>query len=202
MPLATKSGSLIVKGGSLAENCNCCGGWYCFRQCASCPAGTIPASLKVSVDFKMGDGSTSFEMRLVRMTTDDQTVAGVCPTYYATNGDPRRVGYDPNLNPKITMTINDTIVGTLRKTYDIGVSVFLVFGDSCYGNEVTFQAGYSNYFDLMQWRMSEAASSFVSNETGMCYRDFIPPVMPISFYSINENKTKTGTLQMSVISAE
>ena len=33
MPLATKNGSLILKSGSLAENCNCCGsGWYCCRQ--------------------------------------------------------------------------------------------------------------------------------------------------------------------------
>jgi hypothetical protein len=29
MPLATKNNSLIVKDGKLAENCGCCGGWYC-----------------------------------------------------------------------------------------------------------------------------------------------------------------------------
>jgi hypothetical protein len=29
MPLATKNGSIIVKDGKLAENCGCCGGWYC-----------------------------------------------------------------------------------------------------------------------------------------------------------------------------
>lgn len=29
MPLATKNGSLIVKDGKVAENCNCCGDWYC-----------------------------------------------------------------------------------------------------------------------------------------------------------------------------
>jgi hypothetical protein len=29
MPLATKNNALIVKDGKLAENCNCCGGWYC-----------------------------------------------------------------------------------------------------------------------------------------------------------------------------
>ena len=27
MPLATKNNAIIVKGGKLAENCNCCGGW-------------------------------------------------------------------------------------------------------------------------------------------------------------------------------
>ena len=30
MPLATKSNALIVKDGKVAENCNCCGGWYCY----------------------------------------------------------------------------------------------------------------------------------------------------------------------------
>lgn len=41
MPLATKNGSLIVKSGSLAENCNCCGGWYCY--CDSDPCGLYSA---------------------------------------------------------------------------------------------------------------------------------------------------------------
>jgi hypothetical protein len=29
MPLATKNNAIIVKDGKLAENCGCCGGWYC-----------------------------------------------------------------------------------------------------------------------------------------------------------------------------
>lgn len=29
MPLATKNNAIIVKDGKLAENCACCGGWYC-----------------------------------------------------------------------------------------------------------------------------------------------------------------------------
>ena len=32
MTLATKNGSLIVKDGLLAENCGCCGGWYCCAE--------------------------------------------------------------------------------------------------------------------------------------------------------------------------
>lgn len=37
MTLATKNGSLILKDGKLAENCNCCG-WYCFPEecCRPC----------------------------------------------------------------------------------------------------------------------------------------------------------------------
>lgn len=40
MPLATKNGSLIVKDGQIAENCDCCGGWYCYDiNCAYTAAG-------------------------------------------------------------------------------------------------------------------------------------------------------------------
>ena len=46
MPLATKNNALIVKDGKLAENCGCCGGWYC---CDSCEFGEMPNSLSVSV---------------------------------------------------------------------------------------------------------------------------------------------------------
>jgi hypothetical protein len=46
MTLATKNGSIIVKDGKLAENCECCGGWYCYDgesdgQCnCQCPDPT------------------------------------------------------------------------------------------------------------------------------------------------------------------
>lgn len=32
MPLAAKNNALIVKDGKVAENCNCCGGWYCCED--------------------------------------------------------------------------------------------------------------------------------------------------------------------------
>lgn len=33
MPLATKNNAIILKDGKLAENCGCCGGWYCYGEC-------------------------------------------------------------------------------------------------------------------------------------------------------------------------
>jgi hypothetical protein len=30
MPLAVKNNAIILKDGKLAENCDCCGGWYCY----------------------------------------------------------------------------------------------------------------------------------------------------------------------------
>jgi len=46
MPLATKNNAIIVKDGKIAEDCGCCGGWYCYSgeadgQCnCQCPDPT------------------------------------------------------------------------------------------------------------------------------------------------------------------
>jgi hypothetical protein len=41
MPLATKNNAIIVKGGKLAEDCACCGGWYChIGFCANAFVGS------------------------------------------------------------------------------------------------------------------------------------------------------------------
>jgi len=47
MTLATKNGSLIVKDGLLAENCGCCGGWYCCidQNCLSTSISAVTATL-------------------------------------------------------------------------------------------------------------------------------------------------------------
>jgi hypothetical protein len=50
MPLATKNGSLIVKDGQLAENCGCCGGWYCCSNIAdACVVAQGIESISVSI---------------------------------------------------------------------------------------------------------------------------------------------------------
>jgi hypothetical protein len=36
MTIATKNGAIIVKDGKLAENCGCCGGWYCYCDVPPC----------------------------------------------------------------------------------------------------------------------------------------------------------------------
>jgi hypothetical protein len=46
MPLATKNNSIIIKDGKLAENCGCCGGWYC---CADKACLAKPSSVTLSV---------------------------------------------------------------------------------------------------------------------------------------------------------
>jgi hypothetical protein len=47
MPLATKNNAIIVKDGKLAENCGCCGGWYCCidQNCLSTSISSVTATL-------------------------------------------------------------------------------------------------------------------------------------------------------------
>ena len=53
MPLATQNGSLIVKNGSVAENCNCCGGWYCYAECPCSYADLMPNTLSATLKFTL-----------------------------------------------------------------------------------------------------------------------------------------------------
>jgi hypothetical protein len=50
MSLATKNNALIVKDGNIAENCACCGGWYCYESDCPCRySGTLPSTLKMTI---------------------------------------------------------------------------------------------------------------------------------------------------------
>jgi hypothetical protein len=52
MTLATKNGSLIVKDGQIAENCGCCGGWYCY----TCEfQSVVPDSVVVTLSSSSSD---------------------------------------------------------------------------------------------------------------------------------------------------
>jgi hypothetical protein len=46
MTIATKNGSIIVKDGKLAEDCGCCGGWWCYADYGSC-CGVSGSSVSV-----------------------------------------------------------------------------------------------------------------------------------------------------------
>jgi hypothetical protein len=36
-PIATKNNAIILKDSKLAENCGCCGEWYCYNEQCQCP---------------------------------------------------------------------------------------------------------------------------------------------------------------------
>jgi hypothetical protein len=46
MPLATKNNAIIVKNGRLAENCDCCGDWYCVGPYGCCTTASGASSQK------------------------------------------------------------------------------------------------------------------------------------------------------------
>jgi hypothetical protein len=74
MTLATKDGSLIVKDGKLAENCGCCGGWYCYNECAEFMCVDAPtASVSLS--------ATDFLVNTIYKYTPENMYVGL-PTYW------------------------------------------------------------------------------------------------------------------------
>lgn len=49
MPLATKNNAIIVTGGKVAENCNCCGGWTCYEPaCDRFACATVTVTVQSS----------------------------------------------------------------------------------------------------------------------------------------------------------
>lgn len=51
MTIATKNGALIVKDGKLAENCGCCGDWWCDAvACWSCNLTSFPPACSTTWD--------------------------------------------------------------------------------------------------------------------------------------------------------
>lgn len=63
MPLATKNNAIIIKDGRLAENCDCCGGWYCYK-CEDGFAVDCRNFGTVSIN-----GNSTFEPRITSSTT-------------------------------------------------------------------------------------------------------------------------------------
>lgn len=49
MTIAQKSGSLIIKEGKVASNCNCCEGWYCCQPQWRCGDWTSRISIEVNI---------------------------------------------------------------------------------------------------------------------------------------------------------
>jgi hypothetical protein len=74
MPLATKNNALIVKDGSIAEDCGCCGEWYCNR----------PSSFVATVSLNLGSAIYTVDppgakLPVARITS--QHAAAISTTY-------------------------------------------------------------------------------------------------------------------------
>jgi len=102
MPIATKSGSLIVKDGKLAENCGCCtSGWYCY-DCAC--RNSAPAALLARFTITAPWGAVStLSLRMPAATGGES-----CATYSTGWGSVNQCRSVPGYDGSIT---NNRIAG-------------------------------------------------------------------------------------------
>jgi len=78
MTLATKNGSLIVKDGKLAEDCGCCGGWYCYPAFGSCCSGgpvSVVFSLSGYLECSLSGSRLTFAAESQTALPDDSSPA-------------------------------------------------------------------------------------------------------------------------------
>jgi hypothetical protein len=213
MNVGIKNNTVTLKGGKAAEGCNCCGGWYCYKQCDSCRAGVIPAYIRTSITYTMGDGATTFAMRLRRLQTPEQVVQGYCPDFLGrSNAWPVNQDGDQTLAPRITFTISGS---PYTASIDIGLAVS--FTDSCdAGNAVRVHAG-DNLNSTFHWNLTTGGNvssgsslvngntftgaPFVSAAAGFCYGDY-PGPGPIPINCNRGGVIYRGTLTLSVTGVE
>jgi hypothetical protein len=218
MPLATKNGSLIVKDGRLAEDCDCCGGeWFCDGGvCGSCIGGSYPSAINTSLTLTISgdaEGSVTLPAKLKLYATVDQGI-GACAEYLFAVGpgaNPRNVGYSP-ASPLITYTkrnvsppVQITTTLALGMSVMFGGSCFRAFGGSLTPNQVAVGVsdlraagfGLSFEFDMAPF----VAPVFVSSSSPLCYADWPGvPSAPISYD--NGFSRFSGTFSLSVLSVE
>jgi len=128
--IATKNGSLIVKDGSVAENCNCCGGWYCYQGTCPCNGfspvcpspGCLPKYIKIS--YQVNFPETAFLYYAPLLTHSAQSFSGT-----------------------VTLT-RGAQIGTLNyPDYQSQWNIDLLFPDSSYG----VMRMWIQYFALQGW---------------------------------------------------
>lgn len=119
MTIATKNGSIIVKDGKLAENCGCCGGWYCDR----------PASFVATVSLNVGSAIYTVDppgavLPVARITS--QHASAISTTYQlASLGDCRfqyinNVKFNAAANSPVEMPFFDNIAISLSASESCG----------------------------------------------------------------------------------
>lgn len=80
MTIATKNGSVILKGGSVAQSCGCCGGWYCCppAECALDVVNSVVVTItpaasewvrKIRTRTRSCSGITAYDQRTLAIPT-------------------------------------------------------------------------------------------------------------------------------------
>jgi hypothetical protein len=217
MPLATKNNALIVKDGKLAENCDCCGGWYCDGGvCGSCASGSYPSAINTSITLTISgdfEGSATLPAKLKLFATVDQGI-GACAEYRFSVGagaNPRAVGYSPE-SPLITYTKRN-VSPPVQITATLALSISVMFGGSCFrafGGSLTpnqIAVGVSdlrnaNFGGSFQFDMAPFTGPvFMSSSSPLCYADW-PGIPSAPIYYDNGISQFSGTFSLSVLSVE
>jgi hypothetical protein len=142
MPLAVKNNALIVKDGKLAENCDCCGGWYC----------DVPDNVCFCV---CGD-STKTLPNILLFTCS----APNWSTYFP-EGDIRRTWPSPDTGGPVTLTrqVSGDFFGatgcqaqTWLGTYGDGITVHVIAGGVRWLGPLGVAQIYANDFVLSSGR--------------------------------------------------
>lgn len=227
MPLATKNNAIILKDGQIAENCGCCGGWYC-DDCTSCEGGAIPSVINALFTMTVNDGSCQFPLRMVRAESDVRMTpfsCGLYVAYWGVGANPNWLGYQ-DADAHITFTFDAGYGNPQQIRFDFSGAVGLLFTGACYQfnadtsmkNRIELTTNDLNgYLVPFQWRLKDGASvidgvqgtlsrryispEYVSRSSGLCYSD-MPAFSGIPISAGLFYKTYDGTIGLSVTSVE
>jgi hypothetical protein len=112
MPLATKNNAIIVKDGKLAEDCGCCGGWYCCasRSCLPDHINSIQVSIAAE-DWHYYSGFQAAGFRGSALTSPFILPRMVVTSSFANFGTPPIYGTSQLLAPAFGLVELTLVVG-------------------------------------------------------------------------------------------
>jgi hypothetical protein len=143
MTIASKSGGLILKGGALATNCNCCaeGGWYCCLPLVNC----LSAELKLRVVLDIDEQSYSLFLgnTLCRGSLGGPDVNGrtICTNYKTAvpSFSGTYILSNPTFSPPSALLFSQVIPGALANGATISASVSSTLMSVFIGNHTQYR---------------------------------------------------------------
>jgi hypothetical protein len=172
MPLAIKNNAMIVKDGKLAEDCGCCGGWYCF--CAMCPKGFAPLRIKCDCTLSVGGSSVTYSIRLVSSASLAFNYPG-CGTYQAIWGTGQTCIPCNAVFPEITIG---------GATYNFPGILFIRFASCVNGleNRIEVTGGYDISAVWLGWALRSGAQNVSS------YGGYAPAPFPEALHWLSSSE--------------
>ena len=212
MTIATKNNAIIVKDGKLAENCGCCGGWYCY----SCGCkGAQPTKLYATFQLSTQYGSASLSLTLQKVSGPPYS----CNAYSTAWGS----SLDKFIAPKsfdysITNNLINTSYGTQERfTGVIEIAFFpacTTYNDTAYSNDFAVVTASGVYSDFYIWWLGNSGWDYprsspisqtpvvvpsYSSSVSPCYADF-PQITSVA--GVFDSPIYYGTASLTVTGAE